>query len=460
VRVRIRRYDTGYTRRAFSARLGRGVLASGVLMPLWKAIATDGDIRAAYPDEALSLEGFTSGRVGPGSTISADNVELVRDLLDPIQYVQVSQMGRCLEVLDTTTDIMRLSPPPYVEATLRNRGLARFDERGNVVTADGKPWIGGNPFPEPRDALEVFAALTLSWGRHDASLYPVREYDLDAEGDVAYEYESCWAELAPVGRLTLEPKPYWPGHEDKLRYQSIVFLGPADVRGTSFLNIWHYDQNRFPDLFGYVPAFKRVRRFPTNQRFEPLIPGSTLYLSDAWAAGDPFLTWGNYRIVHQGPALGAVSRSWNASHPNWEHSTHGGPKGNSFWDTKVEFVPEAIVVEAEPVRYPRAPVSRKRVWFDARTLLPLSMVSFDRRGDIFRSFDGAFSVYEDGESRVMDGQHPYWSWTRVHAHDVQTNRITRLEQVRELPGGYRMSVNDQGIYERFLTQTALQRIGT
>ena len=35
----------------------------------------------------------------------------------------------------------------------------------------------------------------------------------------------------------------------------------------------------------------------------------------------------------------------------------------------------------------------------------------------------------------MDGEHPYWSWTRVHAHDVQTNRVTRLEQVKEVVGG-------------------------
>lgn len=458
--VRIRKYDAGYSRRCFLERLGSGVLATGVLMPLWQAIAQDGDSARAYPDEALSLEAYTGGKVKAGDVIGADNAQHVKDLLDPIQYMQITQMGRRLEVLDTTTDVFKLSPWEYVEATLRNRGRARFAADGNVVTDEGKPWIGGNPFPEPASALEVFAGITLSWGRHDVSLYATREDDLDDAGNVAYRYESVWAELAPVGRVSLDPRPYWPGHEDKLRYQSVLFVSPNDVKGTSFLNIWHYDQNRYPDLFGYLPAFKRVRRYPTNQRFEPLIPGSTLYLSDAWAAGDPFLTWGNYRIVHQGPALGAVSRSWNSAHPNWEHTTHGGAKGLSFWDTKVEFVPEAIVVEAEPVKYPRAPVSRKRVWFDARTLLPLSMVSFDRQGNVFRSFDGAFSLYTDGTHSVMDGAHPYWSWTRVHAHDVQTNRITRLQQVREIAGGYRTTVNDPGVYEKYLTQSALQRLGS
>jgi hypothetical protein len=457
--MHIRKYGHDYSRRQFLKQMGQGVLATGVLMPLWKAIADTGDITQAYPEELLSIEAYTKGAVSTGEMITAENVDKVKDLLDPIQYTQISQMGRQLRIINTTTDVMQLSPWEYIEATLRNQGQARFAPDGNVVTADGKPWIGGNPFPDPKSALEVFATITMTWGRHDVSLYAIKEYDLDSQGGLAYHYQSCWVELAPVGRVSLDPKPYLPGHEDKLRYQSVFFVSPNDIRGTSFLNIWHYDQNKFPDLYGYLPAFKRVRRFPTNQRFEPLIAGSTLYLSDAWSAGDPFLTWGNYNIVHRGPALAAVSRSWTGADDNWEHGTHGGPEGQTFWDTDVELVPEAIVVEAEPVKYARAPISKKRVWVDARTLLPLSMVTFDRRGDIFRSFDGAYSLYQHGDKSVMDGQHPYWSWTRVHAHDVQTNRMTRLEQVREVAGGYKTQVNTDGIYDRFLTKAALRRLG-
>ncbi|GAC07865.1 hypothetical protein GAGA_5043 [Paraglaciecola agarilytica NO2] len=428
-------------------------------MPLWEVIAKTGDISKAYPDELLSIEDYTGGAISAGNTINKANVHKVKALLDPVQYKQISEMGRELKVVDTTTDIMQLAPWEYTEATLRNRGLATFAKDGNVVTKQGKPWIGGNPFPDAKSALEIFAGITLSWGRHDVSFYATKEYDLDAQGNVAYNYESCWVEMSPVGRVSMEPKPYLPGHEDKLRYQSVFFVSPNDIKGTSFLNIWHYDQNRFPDLYGYIPAFKRVRRFPTNQRFEPLIPGSTMYLSDAWGAGDPFLTWGNYKIVHRGPALAAVSRNWSGNNENWEHSTHGGENGNTFWDTEVELVPEAIVVEAEPIMYPRAPVTKKQVWFDARTLLPLSMVSFDQQGKIYRSFDAAYSLYEKGDNKFMDGKHPYWSWTRVHAHNIQTNRMTRLEQVKEISGGYKTSVNQEGIYDKYLTRSALQRLG-
>jgi hypothetical protein len=457
--MHIRKYDFDYSRRHFLGQLGRGVLATGVLAPLWPTLASTGEIDGVYPDELMSIEAFTKGKVSTGDTIDANNVEYVKDLLDPIRYSQVAQMGRRLEIMDTTVEVMKLSPWEYVEATLRNQGQAMFDADGNVTTREGKPWIGGNPFPDPKTAIEIFAGITLTWGRRDASFYVIKEYDIGPQGEVEYLYELCWAELAPVGRTVLDPKPYWPGHEDKLRYQSVFFVKPNDVKGTSFLNIWPYDQRKFPDLFGYIPAFKRVRRFPTNQRFEPLIPGSSLYLSDAWTAGDPFLTWGNYRIVGRGPTLAAISRNWNSAHENWEHTTHGGSQGNTFWDMKVELVPEAIVVDAEPVGFPKAPISKKRVWFDARTLAPLAMVSFDRRGEPFRSFDGAGSLYADGTNTVYDGAHPYASWTRVHAHNIQTNRMTRLEQVKRISGGYQMSANAPDLYDRFLTESAIRRLG-
>jgi len=447
------------TRRRFLRCAGSSLLAAGVLMPLWEAIAQTGDITRAYPDELLSLEAYTKGRIKAGEEISAANVEHVKDLLEPIKYAQIAGMGRRLKVAKTTTDIMRLSPWEYLEATLRNQGRARFDARGNVVTLEGRPWIGGNPFPAPQTALEFFAGLTMNWGRHDASLYCIREYDLSPQGDVQFQYQSGWAELAPTGRTSVNPRPYWPGHEDTLRFQSVFFAAPDAVRGTSFLNVWAYDQSMFPKLYGYLPAFRRIREFPSEQRFEPLIPGSTLYLSDAWAAGDPLLTWGNYRIVSRGPTLAAVSDGWNPAHANWEHETHGGPQGKTFWDTTVELVPEAVVVDAEPVKFPRAPIGRKRVWFDMRTLLPVAMVSYDRRGEPYRSFDGAYALYDSPGKSVRDGAHPYWSWAHVHVFDIQSGRMTRLEQVRTISGGHTMSVNDLSIYDRYLTNAALMRLG-
>ena len=458
--MHIKRFDRDYSRRKFLRDASTGILGTGVLMPLWDAIAATGDISKAYPDELLSIEGYTKGKIKTGDFITAANVELVKDLLEPVRYEQILKQGRRLKIGKTTADIMKLSPWEYIEATLKNSGKAAFDARGNVVnSADGKPWIGGNPFPDPKNGVELFAAQTLSWGRHDASFYAMKLYSTDNNGDLKYTYSGGWAEFAPVARVSLDPKPYWPEHIDKLRYQSVFFLEPQTYRGTSFLNIWDYDHSTFPALYGYVPEFRRIRQFPSDQRFEPLIPGLTLFLSDAWAAGDPLYTWGNYKIVGRGPFLAGLADSWQSDHPNWEHGVHGGPKGKSFWDTTVELVPEAIIVEAEPVKFPRAPIGKKRVYFDARNQIVIGMVTFDRNGKPYRSFDGAYSLYENGPKKVLDGKHPYWSWSHVTSSDIQTGSVTRFEQVKQLETVYQSGANDPKMYERYLTQNAIQRLG-
>ncbi|NKI18662.1 DUF1329 domain-containing protein [Spongiibacter sp. KMU-166] len=434
-------------------------VGAGVTAPLWSTLASSGSIKAAYPDDLLSIDEYSRGGISTGEYITADNVDLVKDLLEPAKYHHVKNMGRRLKVLPTTMDWMKLGPWEYLEATLSNQGKARFDKTGNVVNGDGKPWIGGHPFPGSTNALELFAGLTLSWGRHDASLYAMKEFDVSRDGIVDYEYDLVWAELSPVGRLSLEPNPYWPGHEENLRYNTVVYLSPESERGASYLNIWPYDQNQFPVLYGYVPTFRRIRQFPTNQRFEPLVPGSALYLSDAWAAGDPLLTWGNYKVIGRQPLLAGVSGGWNSGHENWEHSVHGGQEGETFFDSVVEMVPETIVCEAEPVGFARAPVSKKRVWFDVRNGMPVAMVTYDRKGKPFRSFDGCYSIYDNGDNKIMDGQHPYWSWTYLHAYEFQSGRMTRIEQVRELNGGHYSRANDDSIYDEYLTHAAIQRLG-
>ena len=458
--MNIRRFDRGYSRRKFLADASRGLLATGVLAPLSKVIAATGSIAKAYPDELLSIEEYSRGRLKAGDEITANNVELVKSLLDPVRYKQILTEGRKLKIAATTTDVMRLSPWEYIEATLRNAGKAGFDAKGNVVNAaDGEPWIGGNPFPNPKTALEIFAAQTLSWGRHDASMYALKMDVVGTSGDVQYSYTGGWAEMSPVARITLDPKPYWTPHKDKLRFQSVFFLSPQGIRGTSFLNVWDYDHGSLPRLYGYLPEYRRIRQLPTDQRFEPLVPGATLYLSDAWAAGDPLHSWGDYKIVGRGPYLAGISNGWAADHPNWEHKTHGGPKGKTFLDTTVELIPETVIVEAVPVKFPRAPVSKKRVWFDTRNHTVVGYMTYDRRGQPFRSFDGSYSLYENGQKQFLDGKHPYWSWTHVHAADLQGGGVTRMEQVRGIEGAVSSGANDPKMYERFLTQSALIRLG-
>ncbi|OUS13725.1 hypothetical protein A9Q89_01770 [Gammaproteobacteria bacterium 53_120_T64] len=462
--MHIKKYDFDYSRRFFMDKMAKGAMGAGVLTSMMPLVGNTGDISKAYPEELTNIEALTKGKIKTGDIVDANNVEFVKDIIDPVVYIQITQQGRRIRIAPTTTDVTELYPRDYLEATLRNQGKGAFDDNGNVVVkGTGKPWIGGSPFPDPQTGLEAFANVTMSWGRHDTSVYAVEDNDIGPDGDIEYSYNLGWCEKNTVGLVSNPDGPYWEGHEDKLRYQAVWFTSPNDVKGTSFLNIWKYDQREFPDLFGYLPAFKRVRRFPTNQRFEPLVPGITFFLSDAWAAGDPMLTWGNYKIIGRGPFLGSQSNTWHGDQDNWskDKTLHGGKKGLNFYEVDFQLCPEVIVVEAEPIGFPRAPVSKKRVWLDVRNMAAIGYVTYDRRGELWRSFEIGFSQQKKDQIINPDSHgNPEWSWSYVHAMDVQTNRFTRFNHAQSIKGGLKTAFNTEDAYDKYLTIQAIRRLGS
>lgn len=459
--MRIRKYDIDYGRRELLRKSALGASA-GILAPLWPSIARSDnlDMTKAYPEELLSIESYTKGKVSVGDRVTAANVEHVKELLDPILYTQIAEEGREIEIVAPATEFNQLGNMAFVEATMQNQGKAMLGEDGNVYTKSGDPWVGGIPFTDPKNGREAIANLTLSWGRHDYCQYAIRQWDMDPDGDTTYQYDFVWAELQVQARLDGQ---VFKKKDDLLRLQSVWFTAPNDTAGSSFLSTWYYDQRKYPDLHGYLPAFRRVRQFPTNQRFEPLLPGITWFLSDAWAAGDPMLTWGNYKIVGRQPMLGAVTGNWWSEQDNWMAPTQGGKKGKTFMETKFSMCPECIVLEAEPTGYPRAPVGKKRVWIDVRNHQFVAYVTYDRRGDIWKSFEAGWSMYEDGNNKITDANgHPEWSWMYVLTHDVQANRVSRTHHTENCAGGYRSQLATEGVdvYNKYLTPNAISRLGT
>ena len=133
-----------------------GLRGDGVLTALWPEVCRSGSLEKVYPDELHEIEAFTKGQVKVG-----DVIDLVQDLVDPILYQEVKQDGRKFFIQPSPKEIDTLYPPYFLDATIRNQGLATFDEIGNVYTSEGKPWIGGLPFPECQTSNEVIANITL-----------------------------------------------------------------------------------------------------------------------------------------------------------------------------------------------------------------------------------------------------------------------------------------------------------
>ncbi len=458
--MHLTKYSDGWTRRHFLEQAARGVFAAGVIAPLWQTIAGTGSCEAAYPPELLSLEQYTKGKLKAGEVLSAENVDMIKDLLDPAAYWQIKHDGRLVDLAPTETDLTRLTPVAYLHATIANRGKHKIFPDGNVYTLAHKPWIGGNPFPQPRTAEECMMANTLSWCKHDAQAHAVIDSDTDADGYTEYVYHSYFVEWQTVGRLVLDPHPYMPGHETQLRATGDLLTAPEDVAGSSFLQVWAYDQHKLPQFYAWTPFTKRVRSLPVDQRFEPLFPGNTYFATEYWMAGDPLLTWGNFKLVGKGPVLTCASHCSDLENPNWLRKTCGGKSGTKYFRTRMELVPEAYVVELSPTSYPRAPMSKKRIWYDARTLCPLTMITFDRQGRMWQQWEGGFDFYKrrPGMKWIEGVPDNFWSWTHVHAHDLQSNQMSRLQLAQQIEG-YATKINDPHLFGDFCTMQALEQLG-
>ena len=461
--MHIRRYVADYSRRHFLARMAAAGGSAGVLAPLWPTLCSAGDVARAYPDELNDISLFTQGRIKVGDVIDQDNIDLIQDLVDPILYQEVKQDRRTFFIQPTETTLETLFPPYFLDATLRNQGQAVFDTIGNVYTRAGQPWIGGLPFPAAQRGEEVIANLTLSWGRHDKAMYAFPAVVIDGQGEPRYEYDFVWAEQQCTGLVHPDAGgPYLAGHEAWTRLQCIWFTHTRDVKGSAFLSLWHYDQRAVPELFGYLPSFGRVRRFPANQRFEPYMPGMNLYLSDAWAAGDPMLTWGNYTIIHRGPFLASSHFQWRPEQANWAHPLCGGKRDVSYWQVGKSLLPEVIVFEAEPVGYPNAPIAKRRVFVDARNMNVVQAITYDRRGEMWKGFETGSGQRKTATQSInaSDGR-PDWSFNWLISHDVQSNCVTRVLQGEHCRGNGRTVLDPtQDLVHDYMTEQALLRLGT
>lgn len=352
--------------------------------------------RARAADEAFwvksvpTIEELTGGMIKTGDTISAENVEVVKDLMSESMYRNT--LDGAVWKINPTTPTSKLLIPDLIRATRENQGKARVTENGTVTTTEGEPWIGGFPVPEPRTAIEVMA------NRHyydvDAHIDGATGYWVNPAGEVYKTIGFRFQTYYMTGRVCEDPKPVVPGFGDELRRELLLDLDPYDVRGLSVLTILYNDQTKYPDSWGYVPVLRRVQRFSSGQRYDSL-DGSDLRAGDIGAFSDPLALW-DFKLIARQPFLSMVT----VDNPIPESDkTVPLIKGKYPRDAKLE-VRDTFILETVPKDSGHI-YSRKRLYIDAGIYYAWLGDFYDKQDKLWL---GWHTLYVRGESRC--GNYP------------------------------------------------------
>ena len=256
----------------------------------WPVSGFSEELEVWWEKPAPSIEEISGGKLHVGDTITSENVEYVKDYMPEVFYLDTLD-GAEWEIMPTTPGA-KLIFPSMITATKENLGKAVL-QGDSLYLADGTPWIGGFPFPEPKNALEVMqnrAYRNVDAIRGQVKVLwvnPGREIYKTTSADVGLMYST--------GRVCEEPKPYLPGREAELVRELIWFIEPYDVRGLSILSTIYVDQDRFPDAWGYIPALRRVQRFSSAQRYDST-DGSDFRAGDFDTFSDPLGLW-DFKIL-------------------------------------------------------------------------------------------------------------------------------------------------------------------
>jgi hypothetical protein len=367
--------------------------------------------RPAMAEPEPTLERLTGGALGVGATITRDNVAAAQDLLPAGTREQVARYGLTLTVGPTTTDERLLVPASWLEVSERNRGLAVLDDRGQLHTRDGRPWIGGFPFAEPTNGLEAaWNIASASWIEYaDDFSYGGGEH-LIRKGEVYRSLKWVFSGISTVGRTSVAPTPFYPGHEDEFYRLLIRYVEPFDYRGLAVLTVRPYDQTLLERAYAYVPATHRVREVPTYQRWESA-SGNDIFRSDHNGNNDPLSRW-SWTLVGRRPMiLPGVSDGYEID----PLPTIAGRFPRGRWELR----PEVQVLEAVP-KDPQCPYAKKILYVDSVMRKPLVFDFYDRSGRVWKTgLHHHARILKDGKI-VISLNHPN------HTMDLLADHVTYI----------------------------------
>ena len=395
-----------------------------------------------------TIEELTGGKLKVGDLVTKENVDLVKGLLSPGVYERVKR-GMVM-ILKPPTPIELTIPKYFLEATEKNKGKAVIGKNNVVYTRDGKTWLGGYPFQDPQNGIEVMSNFRFGGqnsGADDMVAIDFRMDYIDKRG-VCYKQaiSSNW-ELVVFPRLHLPPLVANPSPNAESTRKMNVYTAPFDMKGLSLLSSRYYDDlAREDEGFVYVPALKRTRRISASV-WQDSAGGTDMLWGDASAAGfqEPLALW-DFKLLEKKFML-----STGYNHPITGKSRTGGfnEPGTLQQDVGVKFVRyywelrPVFVVEAKPKT--SHPYGKRVFYIDGYTYQVRLIDNYDRQMQLWKSFVNTMHSFKQGDIYYSAG-------IEGSQYDVQIDHMSHVC----VQNGF---VADKGVTLNDLTSKKMLELG-
>jgi hypothetical protein len=329
--------------------------------------------------------------IEPGTIIDSGNYKnfpQLKELLPEHQYLRLKRGA-------TRSDLPPIKVVPTRKLRLSKSEQEWAEKNRNVVKLDPKTkmlvnWKAGRPFPEPKNIYEVtWNYLKRHW-YGDAFHFPnVTFVIVDKLNRIKTMDLSLWHRPFK-GRTTVPPVPEYPDNPDNILWkQTTLFVKPYDVAGFAALRHRYDSLEKDDDMWAYMPAIRRLRRFTGADYQDPLFGSDNTY--DDFAHWLQKIDFKNVlpTKVEEGKILVWSYHTQEA----WDGHQVKIDKRQGFypsWEIRPVY---KVTVE---IKDPSYMYSKRVTWIDKETYLSNYAEFYDQKGNLFRSWHSGYWWTEEG----------------------------------------------------------------
>jgi hypothetical protein len=279
------------------------------------------------------------------------------------------------------------------EVTEKYKGLARIgrDQRGEGWL---EFYLAGTPFPVI-DPSDPDAGLKIAWNathRHDpmegAAHFRLASWERgEANHTFSYQGHVWGIRLANRIDKTDQEGKYFPDEDRKAGGRFRLDM-PMDLKSLAAVGYRYLIADTEPlrdearDVWAWIPSLRRVRRVPGSTEEEQAIPGTEFLIQDidGFNFGSGLTQRFDFKLVGEAQVLTPIDTTLKA-YPLVEYPNLG-PSGYSFANDVWQLRDTWILSIRKRIETPA--YSRKLLWIDKQTYMPLYAAAYGPKGELHR----------------------------------------------------------------------------